>query len=658
MKSICRLPLLFVLICLFRIQSISNAQNNGIQQTPTSDNGDGTYTNPLIPLDFPDPDIIRVGNDYYMASSTFTTFPGVPIAHSKDLINWEIIGYTYDTLTSDQPYGIQRDKAMYRWGSWAPCIRHNKGMFYVFFNVEYDGFYIASSPKPEGPYTIKKLGIPLYDPSVLFDDDGKIYACYGSGSIMIAEFEKDFSQLTTEPVSVYAGAFGTNYEGSHIYKRKGWYYICNTARGYNGMQVCLRSKNIYGPYQMRVIGADDMNYSDAGLHQGGFVDIPSGETWFFMFQDRDYVGRVPILQPVTWVDDWPFIGNGQGRAVTSSTKPNIPVSGKPIINNFVGSDEFDNNKLALQWQWNHHPDNSKWSLSNKKGYFSITASHSPNFMYARNSLTQRIVGGGSIASTKIDLTELQINDVAGIAVANLPYSGIGIQQNIGAQTIVMFENGEIIEKIPLQNQSIIYLQIEATQEGTAKFSYSYEGKKYYPVGKEFIMEFTVKTFLGNRFALFCYNTGEGTTGTAYFDWFHLQLEHPKGSHTNAFKFTPICNYDAEKGAFEYRFILKRPMQFLDQVRNGNWLGYQHLNFPEPATSFEIKAIPLVGGTIEIHADSLQGKLLGICKIVGMATKEYTGFECPVTIPKGEHTIYLLLKGGAGSLFKLESFRFK
>ena len=616
------------------------------QSTITSDNGDNTFTNPLINLDFPDPDIIRVGDDYYMASSTFTTFPGVPIAHSKDLVNWEIIGYTYDSLPSIRSYHIEEGKAMYRWGSWAPCIRYNKGKF-----------YIASSTKPEGPYTIKKLGQTLYDPSVLFDEDGRIYACYGSNTIMIAEFDTNLNKLITEPTPVFVGNCGTNFEGSHIYKRDGWYYICNTARGYNGMQLCMRSKNIYGPYESRVISTDDMNYADAGLHQGGFIDTKEGETFFFMFQDRDYVGRVPVLQPVIWKDGFPYIGSKQGRALTTVKKPNIPIVGKSIENNFVGSDEFNDEKLALKWHWNHLPDNSKWSLTKKKGYLAITASHSPNFMYAQNSLMQRIVGGGSVATTRMDLSDLQVNDVAGLAVANLPYAGISIQQNVGSQTLLMFENGETVEKAPIQNVKEIYLQIEATPEGTAKFSYSFEGKKYIPLGKEFIMEFTVKTFLGNRLAMFCYNTGVAKTGTAYFDWFHLNINQPIGSHVNAFKPISVCNYDSENGAFEYRYILKRPMQFMDQVRNNNWLGFNNIHFDEAATSFQIKAIPLEGGIIELHEDSVDGKLLGTCKIDGMAGADYTTYQCQLSIKKGKHAIYLVFKGGYGSLFKLDSFSF-
>ena len=646
------------IIILFLLSAQHSLAQTNNPSNFTSDNGDGTFTNPLINLDFPDPDIIRVGDDYYMASSTFTTFPGVPIAHSKDLVNWEIIGYTYDTLLSIRSYHIEDGNAMYRWGSWAPCIRYNKGKFYIFFNTEFDGFYIASSTKPEGPYSIKKLGRPLYDPSVLFDDDGRVYACYGSGTIMIAEFDKNFDKLISEPKSVFVGNCGGNFEGSHIYKRDGWYYICNTARGYNGLEVCMRSKNIYGPYESRVISSDDMNYSDAGLHQGGFVDTKEGETFFFLFQDRDYVGRVPVLQPVIWKDGWPFIGSSQGRALATVKKPNIKVAGKPIENNFVGSDEFDNDKLALKWHWNHLPDNSKWSLTKKKGYLAITASHSPNFMYAQNSLMQRIVGGGSMATTRIDLSDLKENDIAGLAIANLPYAGIGIQQNAGSQTLLMFENGEIINKATIQSVKEIYLQIEATPEGTAKFSYSIDAKKYIPLGKEFIMEFTVKTFLGNRLAMFCYNTGAGTTGTAYFDWFHLTINQPMGSHANAFKPISVCNYDSEKGAFEYRYILKRPMQYIDQVRNNNWLGFNNIHFDEAATAFQIKALPLEGGTIEVHADSVKGKLLGTCTIAGDAGKDYGTYRCPVKINKGKHKIYLVFKGGYGSLFKLDSFWFE
>ena len=277
----------------------------------SSDNRNGTFTNPVIFADYPDPDIIRVGSDFYMASSSFTDAPGVPICHSPDLVNWRVIGHAYDRLPDTNPhYSMADGTVAYRGGSWAPSLRHHRGVFYVCFCTPAEGFFLYSSPTPEGPYGMTWFGgRELYDPGLFFDDDHRAYVIHGANDIYLSELTDDLKGIAGPPRLLYSTCYGNPLEGSHAYKRGGFYYICNTSRAYNGIQIVYRARHLHGPYESRVVCADDLNYSGAGLHQGGFVELADGQTWFFLFQDRDYVGRVPILLPVTWADDWPLIGD-------------------------------------------------------------------------------------------------------------------------------------------------------------------------------------------------------------------------------------------------------------------------------------------------------------------------------------------------------------
>ena len=305
------------------------------QQVWTPDNGDGTFTNPIMWGDWPDPDIIRVGDDFYMVSTSMHYVPGCPVATSKDLVNWRMAGYAVERYDDDPRYDMQGG-TLYLYGAWASTIRYRDGKFYVGFCTPYGWgtekghFSICTAERPEGPWERTVFPEYLYDPGLFFDDDGRVYVVHGQGTLYITELSADVKSVKGEPVEIwnrrfkdsatFGGGFGM--EGSHMYKIDGKYYITCPAGGTEGWQVCLRSDNIYGPYEHKVIMQDDSSYPPNGLHQGGMVQLENGDWWFIIMQDRGPIGRVPCLVPVTWEDGWPMRGVG-GRDVVTYPKPDV-----------------------------------------------------------------------------------------------------------------------------------------------------------------------------------------------------------------------------------------------------------------------------------------------------------------------------------------------
>lgn len=500
-----------------------------------SDNLNGTFTNPLIFADYPDPDIIRVGADFYMVSSSFHHAPGIPVCHSRDLVNWRVVGHAYERLPKTNPaYSMQDGKVAYRGGSWAPCIRHHNGRFYIGFNTPDEGFFLCIAERPEGPYEMIPFHQELYDPGLFFDDDGRVYVFHAAVGICVSELTADARSVKSGPVPIYQTAFGYPFEGSHAYKRNGWYYVCVTSRGYNGLQLCLRSRNIHGPYEARVLSGDDLNYAGAGLHQGGFVELENGETWFFLFQDRDYVGRVPVLQPVHWTDGWPVFGDPQNYWKASVTCRKPSVDGSHPVAVPVAGDEFDAPQIGLQWEWSHNPDDAGWSLTERPGWLRIRAGKAADFLHARNTLTQRITGPASSAVTRLDVRGLAEGDIAGLAIANIPYAFIAAARTGGEIRARMVNNGRLVaESAPLA-EGEIFLKANADADGHARFFFGTDGEALTSLGEPFLMEFTVKTFLGNRFGLFCYNAGEEKGGCADFDFLRREPLRPALEERNSF----------------------------------------------------------------------------------------------------------------------------
>ena len=623
-----------------------------------SDNLDGTFTNPLIWSDYPDPDIIRVGEDFYMVSSSFTDAPGIPICRSRDLVNWEIIGHVYPRLPEGNPaYSMQDGLVAYRGGSWAPSIRHHDGKFYVCFCTPAEGFFMAIAEAPQGPYELIPFGVELYDPGLFFDDDGRVYVAHGANTILITELTEDGRAIKVPGRSVYETAFGTPFEGSHLHKRDSWYYLCNTCRGYNGMEICLRSRNLYGPYEAKVISADDANYEGAGVHQGGFVEMEIGETWFLMFQDRDFLGRVPVLYKVHWQDGWPLIGDPDNhwRLPITQTKPSLPACSARIPNS---SDDFDSPTLGFQWHWNHNPDDSRWSLTVRPGHLRLVSAPAQDLLHARNTLTQKIVGPSSEATTLLDWSGMRDGDIAGICIQNIPCAFLGLEIRNGKPCLVADCNGteDAVLELP-STEPALQLRIEATASGEALFSWSIDGEKFHLIGEPFVMEFTVKTFLGNKFGLFCFNKQGTGGGHANFDWFRIPAPKPS-NHFHSRDWIPATRYDAEYGIDTHRIEAKRPDQLLIRLSEGDFVRFNHVHFSQGVSRFEARVLgPGCGGTIAIHQGE-EERLIGTLSVPAETSwdAEYL-LSCPVITIPGDHAITLRFHWDKEGLIRFREFRF-
>jgi beta-xylosidase len=513
MKKILKLGFYFYLISVIPFNVLT-------AQKMQSDNGDSTYTNPVIYSDFPDPDVIRVDSAYYMVSTTMFIFPGVTILKSYDLVNWEYCSNAVQRFNFSKCYNLDGCNR-YSHGQWATSLKYHNGTYYLLFITLDEGGFLCSAVKPEGPWKIKKLPRGFYDPGLFFDDDGKIYVGHGYNNISITELDTNFVAKGSD-VLVFTGDIRNGLEGTHVYKINGYYYLYCTYGGGDGFQVALRSENIYGPYEEKIVIRDNGNLG-TGIHQGALVETQTGEWWSVIFQDGGAFGRFPTLQPVTWQDDWPMVGvNGKG--VVTYQKPNV---GKEYpIKILPTSDEFDSTKLGLQWGWNHNPDSTKWSLTQRPGYLRLTtAKVVSNLRDARNTLTQRIFAYYSRtiptnAVVKMEIDSMKDGDIAGLAVFQNPYAFIGVKQTNGQKYVIMVNNGKTIDST-LINTSTIYLKAQANY-GTsrASFAYGLNDQSFGKLGNNLSMKFDLSIFTGNKFCLFNYATIE-TGGFVDFDWFRI-----------------------------------------------------------------------------------------------------------------------------------------
>lgn len=497
------------------------------------DNGDGTFTNPILWGDWADPDVIRVKDDFYLIGTSMQYVPGCPILHSKDLVNWEMAGYAIERYDEDERYDL-KNGSLYQHGSWANTIRHHNGKFYVGFCTP-DGpekgkkgnFSMCIADKIEGPWERIIFSEFMYDPGLLFDDDGKVYVVHGQGTLYVTELNADAKSVKGKPVKIWEKRFknahefggGFGMEGSHAYKINGKYYIACPAGGGQGWQICLRSDNIYGPYEHKLIMNDSDPYPPYGFHQGGMVQLKNGDWWFIIMQDRMPIARTANLVPVTWVDGWPMLGVSGKDAVTYP-KPNVGKTYK--MKAPATSDEFNNKKLGLQWQWNHNPDPTRWSLTERKGYMRIKASKATNLHDARNTLTQRTQGPLSQGTVEMDVTGLKNGNVAGFGIFQKPYAYVAVTQNEGKRKIVMCNNGETIESIDNFAGDKLWIRARVTDRNfEARLFYSLDGVNYRPIGNELKMKNGFR-WTGNHFGLFNFSTTEeGVEGYADFNWFRF-----------------------------------------------------------------------------------------------------------------------------------------
>jgi len=490
-------------------------------------------TNPIIYADVPDMSIIRVGKDYYMSSTTMHMNPGVPIMKSTDLVNWKLVNYAYDTLEDkDDRLNLDNGKNDYGRGSWASSLRYHNGTYYVStFSGTTGKTYIFSTKDIEkGPWKRIVLNNSYHDHSLLFDDDGKVYLVWGGGKLQIVELQSDLSavkedtkRVLIENANAPAGNnIMLNSEGSQLFKIKGKYYLFNIVWPKGGMRTVVihRADNINGPWEGKV------GLQDLGVAQGGLIDTPDGKWFSYLFRDYGGVGRIPYLVPVKWENGWPILGEN-GKVPENLDLP----ASKGLIPSLVNSDEFTRKsgekELPLVWQWNHNPDNSLWSLKERKGYLRLkTARIDDSFVQAKNTLTQRTFGPQSSGFTLIEVSKMKEGDLAGLSLLQKDFGLVAVKIENGSKKIVMIDAEKAtpkeIESIPL-NQDKVYLKAECDfkdRADTGRFYYSLDGEKWISIGNAIKLPYTLPHFMGYRFGLFNYAT-KNTGGYADFDYFHI-----------------------------------------------------------------------------------------------------------------------------------------
>lgn len=494
---------------------------------------DTTISNPILWADVPDPSVIRVGDAYYMSSTTMHMSPGLPIMKSKDLVNWRLVAYAYKTLGDTAALALRDGKSAYGAGSWASSLRYHNGMFYVttFSSTTGKTHVYRTRNIERGPWIESAFQPALHDHSLFFEDDGRVYMVHGSGSVRLTELNADLSgikpggveQVIVPNASVVAGPnVGLPAEGSQLRKIHGKYYLFMITWPRGGMrtQLVFRSDSLTGPYEGRVA------LSDKGVAQGCLIDTPKGDWYAFLFQDHGAVGRTPFLVPVRWEDDWPILGvDGKAPATLAISPRAHDLSG------IVASDEFSRapgkTDLPLVWQWNHNPDSRFWSLYERPGYLRLTTGRvDTDLLSARNTLTQRTFGPECSGSIAVDVSAMNSGDYAGLALLQKRYGFVGVKMTDSGKSIVMVsaDSGSPVEgeSIPL-SQTTVFLRADCdfrSRADTAVFYYSLDGRNWNVLGKPLKMTYTLPHFMGYRYALFYFAT-QKAGGRADFDYFHV-----------------------------------------------------------------------------------------------------------------------------------------
>ena len=474
------------------------------------DQGHGTYKNPVLNADFSDPDVIRVGAKYYMVASDFH-FLGMQVLESDDMVNWRYISQIYRRF--DEPGWDEN--AHYAGGSWAPAIRYHNGLYYVYFCTPDEGLYMTTAKDPHGPWAplhLVKRVVKWEDPCPFWDEDGQAYlgrSRHGAGPIIVHKMSADGKTLLDEGKTVYEGPIA---EGTKFLKRNGWYYLIIPEGGVGtGWQTVLRSRNIYGPYQRKVVleqGSTKIN----GPHQGALVDAPDGSWWFYHFQETPVLGRVVHLQPARWQNDWPLMGvdydgNGVGEPVLAWKKP---ISSQPAT--MLQTDDDFSGTLGLQWQWNHNPVDSHWSLTDRKGWLTLKALPADSLKACRNMLTQKVVGWLSESTT---LVESSGDNFAGLFCSGKLFRAVGL-----CKDGIYVEAGGQRQLVQKGHFARVWLRVtNDSQQNRHQFAYSLDGEHFVSAGEAFPMRGGY--WKGIRTGLFCY----GSNGKAHFDSFQQKVAH-------------------------------------------------------------------------------------------------------------------------------------
>ena len=520
-----------------------------------SDEGNGMYRNPVLHADYSDPDVCAVGEDYFLTASSFTCTPGLPILHSKDLVNWKIVNYALKKVEPVEYY----NEARHGKGVWAPSIRFHEGVFYIYWGDPDFGIFMVKTRDPYGEWdkpVLVKAGKGMIDPCPLWDDDGRVYLAHAwAGSrakfnsvLTVCEMNKEGTAVISDPVLVFDGNDGVNHtiEGAKFYKRNGFYYLFAPAGGVvSGWQLVMRSKDVYGPYEARIVmaqGKTDIN----GPHQGGWVDTPAGESWFLHFQDKGAYGRVLHLNPMKWINDWPVIGvdkdgDGCGDPVSRYRKPK---TGKTYpIETPVESDEFDTRKLGLQWEW-HANYQDVFGFTTNMGYVRIygheLSPHFKNFWEVPNLLMQKFPAEEFTATAKLKVSVKDDGQLSGLIIMGWDYSWIGVEKqgekfllkqavckdaeqgNLEqVSTLAVLEPSRKFEAGLFPNyEREIYIRVHVDKGAYCRFSYSLDGKKFTEAGTLF--KARQGKWIGAKVGMFSVTPHGKERGWVDVDWFHVE----------------------------------------------------------------------------------------------------------------------------------------
>ncbi|WP_066220145.1 glycoside hydrolase family 43 protein [Formosa haliotis] len=525
-----------LLFVLFYVTCLSaQTEKPYVSDVWVADNGDGTYTNPILYADYSDPDVVRVGDDYYMTASSFNAAPALPILHSKDMVNWQLINHALPEQIPHENFSIPQHGN----GVWAPSIRYHNNEIYIYWGDPDYGIYMVKTKEPYGLWDAPVLvmqGQGLIDPSPLWDDNGDAYLVHAyAGSragvkslLSVNKMNAEGTKVLDKGIHVFDGHdHHDTVEGSKFYKRNGYYYIFAPAGGVpTGWQLILRSKNIYGPYEEKIVleqGSTKIN----GPHQGAWVETPQGESWFYHFQDVDAYGRIVHLQPMTWENDWPvmgkdFDGNGIGEPVQTHKKPNVGKS-YPIVTPFE-TDNFEGQDIGLQWQWNANNDvvwHAKLPGNHYLRLFSIKPKEAiPNLWLMPNLLLQKFPAPSFSASTKITLVpeEAKSGKSAGIIIMGMDYATLSIANDSKGFYIKQTESMDaihgasekIIEEKRLKSNTVFFKVEITAPNAMCQFSYSENGKNFKKIGKPFKAK--EGKWIGAKVGLFSISTMEAKRG--------------------------------------------------------------------------------------------------------------------------------------------------
>lgn len=520
-----------------------------------SDEGNGMYRNPVLHADYSDPDVCAVGEDYFLTASSFNCTPGLPILHSKDLVNWKIVNYALKKVEPVEYY----NEARHGKGVWAPSIRFQEGVFYIYWGDPDFGIFMVKTRDPYGEWdkpVLVKAGKGMIDPCPLWDDDGRVYLAHAwAGSrakfnsvLTVCEMNKEGTAVISDPVLVFDGNDGVNHtiEGAKFYKRNGFYYLFAPAGGVvSGWQLVMRSKDVYGPYEARIVmaqGKTDIN----GPHQGGWVDTPAGESWFLHFQDKGAYGRVLHLNPMKWVNDWPVIGvdrdgDGCGDPVSRYRKPKTDKTYP--IETPVESDEFDTRKLGLQWEW-HANYQDVFGFTTNMGYARIygheLSPHFKNFWEVPNLLMQKFPAEEFTATAKLKVSAKDDGQLSGLIIMGWDYSWIGVEKqgekfllkqavckdaeqgNLEqVSTLAVLEPSRKFEAGLFPNyEREIYIRVHVGKGAYCRFSYSLDGKKFTEAGTLF--KARQGKWIGAKVGMFSVTPHGKERGWVDVDWFRLE----------------------------------------------------------------------------------------------------------------------------------------